>query len=77
MYTLLMVLPAIVSLLLWVHWFDHGAAGRIWKIAVLFAILGAAALQAIFDRPLLGLLLQVPIAIGLLVWNRWNAARQW
>lgn len=77
MYALLMALPAIVSLLLWVHWFDQGAAGRIWKVAVLLAILGAAALQVIFDRPLLGLLLQVPIAIALVVWNRWNAARRW
>jgi hypothetical protein len=77
MYTLLMALPAIVALLLWVHWFDQGAAGVAWKVAVLLAILGAAALQSIFDRPLLGLLLQVPIAVGLVVWNRWNAARRW
>jgi hypothetical protein len=77
MYALLMAVPAIVSLLLWVHWFDHGAAGRPWKILVLLAILGAATLQVLGGRPLLGLLLQLPIAVGLVVWNRWNAARRW
>lgn len=77
MYALLMAVPAIVSLLLWVHWLEHGTAHPVWKVGLLFAIVGAAALQVLFDRPLLGLLLQVPIAIGLIVWNRWNAARRW
>lgn len=77
MYTLLMALPAIVALLLWLHWFDQGAAHPAWKVAVLVAILAAAALQALLGYPVLGLLLQIPIALGLLVWNRWNAARRW
>jgi hypothetical protein len=76
MYAILTGLPAILALLLWLDWFRQG--GRIvGKILVLLVILGAASLQFFFDRPLLGLLLQVPVALGLLLWKRFDSARGW
>lgn len=77
MYALLMGLPAILALLLWLDWFKQGGGGLIAKIAVLLVIIFAAALQFLLERQLLGLLLQVPIATGLLLWKRWDTARGW
>lgn len=76
MYPMLTGLPAIIALLLWLDWFRQGGP-MVGKIVVLLVILGAASLQFLFDRPLLGLLLQVPVALGLLFWKRFDSARSW
>jgi hypothetical protein len=77
MYTLLLAAPAIIALLLWLDWFKQGGGGLIAKIIVLLVILSAASLQFLLGYQLLGLLLQIPIATGLLLWKRWDRARGW
>ena len=71
----LTVLPFIVTLVLWAHWYREGDAHPAWKWAVLVLALYAVRLQFFSGEWLAGLVLQVVLAIGLLIWNRWHDAR--
>lgn len=75
MSAILTVLPFIVSLVLWAHWFQEGGADPAWKVVVLLLALAAVHLQFFTSHWIVGLVLQVVLAIGLLLWNRWHAAR--
>jgi UDP-N-acetylmuramyl pentapeptide phosphotransferase/UDP-N-acetylglucosamine-1-phosphate transferase len=71
----LTVLPFIVTLVLWAHWHREGETHPAWKWAVLLLSLYAVRLQFFSDDWIAGLVLQVVLAIGLLLWNRWHDAR--
>lgn len=71
----LTLLPFIVSLVLWAHWFREGDAHLAWKLVVLAVALYAVHLQFFSQHVVHGLVLQVVLAIGLLFWNRWHDAR--
>jgi len=75
MLTLGLALPAILSLLLWLRLWREGLVATFWKMLLLAAIAGAAVLQHLAGELLLGLLPQIAIAIGLLIWTRWRAVR--
>ena len=72
---ILTLLPFIVSLVLWAHWYREGDAHPAWKWGVLLLSLYAVRLQFFTGDWIVGLLLQVVIAVGLLGWNRWHDAR--
>lgn len=71
----LTLLPFIVSLVLWAHWYQEGGAHLAWKGFVLLLALLAVYLQFFSAHSVVGLVLQVLIAIPLLLWNRWHDAR--
>jgi hypothetical protein len=75
MASVLTLLPFIVSLLLWAHWYREGEARLAWKLVVLLASLYAVRLQFFTPDWIAGLVMQVVLAIGLLLWNRWHEAR--
>lgn len=72
---LLTLLPPIVALVLWAQWYAEGDAHPAWKWTVLLLSLCAVWLQFFTETWAAGLLLQVVIATGLLLWNRWHDAR--
>lgn len=69
------LLPFIVTLVLWAHWYREGGSNLVWKLAVLALALFAVHLQFFSEHFVHGLVLQVVLAIGLLLWNRWHEAR--
>jgi hypothetical protein len=71
----LTLLPFIVSLVLWAHWYREGDAHPAWKWLVLGVSLYAVRLQFFSAQWLAGLIVQVLLAIALLAWNRWHEAR--
>lgn len=75
MSSVLSLLPFIVSLVLWAHWYREGDAHPAWKFAVLLLSLYAVRLQFFTADWVAGLVVQVVVAIGLLLWNRWHEAR--
>lgn len=71
----LTVLPFIVTLVLWAHWYREGDAHPLWKWTVLAVALYAVRLQFFTGDWIVGLVVQVVLAIALLLWNRWHDAR--
>jgi hypothetical protein len=71
---ILVVLPMIVALLLWAHWYAEGESGPLPKFVVLGLIVLAIRWQFFGGPVVAGLVLQVSLALGLLFWNRWHDA---
>lgn len=71
---ILVVLPMIVALLLWAHWYAEGESGPLPKFVVLGLIVLAVRWQFFGGPVVAGLVLQVLLALGLLFWNRWHDA---
>lgn len=71
----LQLLPMIVGLLLWAHWFQEGESGPVWKLCVLGLLAAGIGMHHFSSHVIPGLVLEVLVAIGLLFWNRWNDAR--
>jgi hypothetical protein len=68
------VLPMLVSLVLWAHWYAEGEAGPVPKFVVLAVIALAIRWQFFGGPEVAGLVVQVVVALGLLFWNRWHDA---
>jgi hypothetical protein len=71
---ILVLLPMLVSLVLWAHWYAQGESGPVFKFFVLGVIALAIRWQFFGGPEVVGLVVQVVIAIALLFWNRWHDA---